>query len=80
MAARKVRRRVGAGRGPKKLQLGLRVDDPIDYKDIELLQKCVGSQGQIFARRRTALTAKQQRRLKVAIKRARHLALLSFVG
>ena len=52
----------------------------IDYKDVELLQKCVGSQGQILSRRRTALSSKQQRELKQAIKRARHLALLPFVG
>jgi small subunit ribosomal protein S18 len=71
---------MGGGRGPKKLQLGLKADDPIDYKDLELLQKCVGAQGQILSRRRTGLTAKQQRKLKESIKRARHLALLSFVG
>jgi len=64
----------------KKIVLHLRADQAIDYKDLELISKCVGSQGQIFSRRRTSLNAKMQREMKVAIKRARHLALLPFVG
>ena len=67
-------------RKPKKLNLDLKADDPIDYKDTDLLQKCVGAQGQIVSRRRTGLSAQRQRTLKKAIKRARHLALLPFVG
>ncbi|NJL33960.1 MAG: 30S ribosomal protein S18 [Chloroflexaceae bacterium] len=47
-----------------------------DYKDIKRLQKYVTPQGKIMPRRRTGVTAKMQRRLAVAIKRARHLALL----
>jgi small subunit ribosomal protein S18 len=47
-----------------------------DYKDIKRLQKYVTAQGKILPRRRTGVTAKMQRRLSVAIKRARHLALL----
>ena len=54
--------------------------DTIDYKQLELLEKCLGSQGQIVSRRRSGLTAQRQRDLKRAIKRARHLALLPFVG
>ncbi|MBP1466680.1 30S ribosomal protein S18 [Candidatus Chloroploca sp. M-50] len=49
--------------------------DP-DYKDIKRLQKYITAQGKILPRRRTGVTAKMQRRLSVAIKRARHLALL----
>lgn len=67
-------------RKPKRIQLDLGADDPIDYKDVELLAKCVGSQGQILSRRRTGLSAQRQRELKQAIKRARHMALLPFVG
>ena len=70
----------GFARKLPKLQLDLKADDPIDYKDLELLNKCTGSQGQILSRRRTCLTAQRQRILKSAIKRARHLALMSFVG
>jgi small subunit ribosomal protein S18 len=47
-----------------------------DYKDIKRLQKYITPQGKIMPRRRTGVTAKMQRRLSVAIKRARHLALL----
>ena len=56
-------------------------DDPrIDYKDLENLSKYLTPQGQIQARRRTGYCSKCQRQLKQAIKRARHLGLLSFVG
>jgi len=54
-------------------------DDELDYKNVELLKKCVGGQGQMFSRRRTGLTAQRQRMLKKAIKRARHMGLLPFV-
>ncbi len=47
-----------------------------DYKDIKRLQKYITAQGKILPRRRTGVTAKMQRRLSIAIKRARHLALL----
>jgi len=47
-----------------------------DYKDVKRLQKYITAQGKILPRRRTGVTAKMQRRLSVAIKRARHLALL----
>lgn len=79
MAMRRSGRSMGA-RKPKKLNLDLKPDDPIDYKDIELLSKCVGSQGQIVSRRRTGLSSQRQRLLKKAIKRARHVGLLPFVG
>jgi len=54
-------------------------DEDLDYKNVELLRKCVGGQGQMFSRRRTGLSAQRQRMLKQAIKRARHLGLLPFV-
>jgi small subunit ribosomal protein S18 len=54
-------------------------DEDLDYKNVELLRKCVGGQGQMFSRRRTGLSAQRQRLLKKAIKRARHLGLLPFV-
>jgi small subunit ribosomal protein S18 len=52
---------------------------PIDYKDVKLLQRFVSERGKIVPRRITAVTAKEQRALSTAIKRARHLALLPFV-
>jgi small subunit ribosomal protein S18 len=54
--------------------------DPIDYKDVDLLRKFITERGKILPRRITGLTAKQQKQLTVAIKRARILALLPFVN
>lgn len=51
-----------------------------DYKDVKTLQRYVNAYGQIESNARTGLSAKQQRQLAVAIKRARHLALLPFVA
>ena len=62
------------------LNLRIPATQPIDYKDLELLNKCVGPQGQMMHRKRTGLSSQRQRELKRAIKRARHLALLRFVG
>lgn len=58
----------------------IKPDEPIDYKDVDLLRKFVTERGKILPRRITGLTAKQQRDLTQAIKRARILALLPFVN
>ncbi len=50
-----------------------------DYKDVKTLQRFVNIYGQIEPISKTGLSAKQQRQLATAIKRARHLALLPFV-
>lgn len=50
-----------------------------DYKDVKSLQHFINIYGQIEPIAKTGLSAKQQRQLAVAIKRARHLALLPFV-
>ena len=50
-----------------------------DYKDFKTLQRFISPYGQILPRKKTSLSAKQQRELAVAVKRARHLALLPFV-
>ena len=52
----------------------------VDYKDIETLSKFVTERGKILPRRITGVSAYFQRRLAVAIKRARHVALLPFVA
>ncbi|MSQ11419.1 MAG: 30S ribosomal protein S18 [Dehalococcoidia bacterium] len=52
----------------------------IDYKDIARIQRYVSERARIDPRRRTGTCAKHQRALATAIKRARHLALLPFVG
>jgi small subunit ribosomal protein S18 len=51
----------------------------IDYKDVELLKRFVSANGKIIPRRVTGTSAKYQRMLAVAIKRAREMALLPFV-
>lgn len=51
-----------------------------DYKDVKTLQRYLDSYGRIDSAAKTGLTAKQQRQLAVAVKRARHLALLPFVA
>ncbi len=51
----------------------------IDYKDVDLLKKFVSERGKILPRRVTGTSAKYQRPLTVAIKRARHMALLPYV-
>jgi small subunit ribosomal protein S18 len=51
----------------------------IDYKDVRLLQRYVSERGKIVPSRITAVSAKKQRELARAIKRARNLALLPFL-
>lgn len=51
----------------------------IDYKDIRLLSRFLSESGKIVPSRITAVSAKKQRELAQAIKRARFLALLPFV-
>lgn len=51
-----------------------------DYKDIKTLQRFIDSYGRIEPSTKTGLNARQQRQLAVAVKRARHLALLPFVA
>lgn len=52
----------------------------IDYKDIELLKRFISSNGKIIPRRVTGTSAKYQRPLAAAIKRARQMALLPYVA
>jgi small subunit ribosomal protein S18 len=51
----------------------------IDYKDVRLLSRFLSERGKIVPSRITAVSAKKQRELAVAIKRARFLALLPYV-
>lgn len=53
-------------------------DAVIDYKDVDMLKKFLTEGGKILPRRLTGLTAKQQRQITQAIKRARHVALLPY--
>ena len=51
----------------------------IDYKDVRLLQRFISERGKIVPSRSTAVSAKKQRELARAIKRARYLGLLPYV-
>lgn len=51
----------------------------IDYKETDTLSRYINDYGRIKPRRQTGTCARHQRRLAIAIKRARHIALLPFV-
>jgi small subunit ribosomal protein S18 len=51
----------------------------IDYKDVDTLIKFITERGKILPRRITGVSAYHQKKLALAIKRARHVALLPFV-
>jgi small subunit ribosomal protein S18 len=53
--------------------------EKVDYKDVRKLQRFLTERGKILPRRATGLTAKQQRQIAIAIKRARQIALLPYV-
>ena len=52
----------------------------IDYKDPEFLLKFVNEQGKLLPRRLTGTSLKYQRKVSIAVKRARHLALMPYVA
>lgn len=52
----------------------------IDYKDVELLKKFLNPHARMISRKRTGVTAKNQRNLAMAIKRARFMGLLPYVS
>lgn len=54
--------------------------DNIDYKDVGRLRRYLTDRGKIEPRRKTGTCAKHQRRLTIALKRARHVALLPFTA
>lgn len=74
-------KRSGKMRRSKRKVCAFCVDkaESIDYKDINKLRKFVTERGKILPRRITGNCAKHQRALTVAIKRARHLALMPYV-
>ncbi len=53
--------------------------EEVDYKDVKLLQRYLNSYGKIETRKRTGTCLKHQRRVAVALKRSRHLAMLPFM-
>ena len=53
-------------------------NEEVDYKDMARLRRCIDERGKIVGRRKTGNSAKIQRKVTIAIKRARHMALLPF--
>lgn len=72
-------RRRGGMRRRKKVCVFCGKDNIINYKDVTKLRRFISERGKILPRRITGNCAKHQRALTVAIKRARHLALLPYV-
>lgn len=70
------------GRRPKPKSCPFCVEkvEVIDYKDVNRLRRFLSERGKIFPRRITGTCAKHQRRLALAIKRARELALLPYTS
>ena len=54
--------------------------DDIDYKDVSRLRRFMSERAKILPRRMTGTCAKHQRQLTIAIKRARHIALLPYIS
>jgi len=52
----------------------------IDYKDVAILKRFLNPNGKIMNRKRTGVTAKNQRKLALAVKRALFLGLLPYVA
>ena len=73
-------RKKGGMRRRKKVCVFCGKDNVIDYKDTAKLKKYVSERGKILPRRITGTCAKHQRARTVAIKRARHVALMPYVA
>jgi len=67
-----------SGRG-RRIGGDVRPED-VDYKNIPLLSRFLDRRGRILSRRKTRVSAKVQRRIVQAIKRARHLALIPYTA
>lgn len=52
----------------------------IDYKDVDMLKKFLNPHARLMSSRRTGVSAKNQRKLALAVKRARYMGLLPYVS
>jgi small subunit ribosomal protein S18 len=64
-------------RDPKEIRKALQI---LDYKNVDLLIRFLTPQGKLFSRKRSGNSQAAQQRLKVAMKNARQLALIPYVG
>lgn len=72
---RKARR---ASEAPRLRGQNIKPQD-VDYKDTAMLQRLISAQGKLFSRKRTGLSADCQRKVALALKRARFMAMLPYV-
>ena len=74
-------KRRGPARRRKKVYVFCgKENNEIDYKDVNKLKRYVSERGKILPRRITGNCAKHQRAITVAVKRARHLAIMPYVA
>jgi small subunit ribosomal protein S18 len=76
-APRRGRHALERGRPRKYTRIN---SEAVDYKDLNLLRRFLSDRGKTRGRRVTGLSRKHQRQLSVAVKRAREIALLPYVG
>ena len=69
-------RRPSGGMGRRRRGRNVLKAEEIDYKDVQLMRRFVSERGRLVSGQRVGVTAKNQRRLARAIKRAQHLALI----
>lgn len=74
------RRRWTPRRGPKMCQFYADKLPTLHYRQTDILRHFISPEGKIMPRRQTGCSAKDQRKITRAIKHARHMALLPFVG
>jgi len=80
--------REGAQQAPRRSRFGrfgakkklVEPEEPLDYKNVAYLSKFLSPNGRIQGRKRTGFSGQNQRKLAAAIKRARIVGLLPFVG
>ncbi len=78
----------GGGSGPRRSKFGrfgakrreVEPEEPLDYKNVGYLSKFVSPNGRILSRKRTGFSGQNQRKLALAIKNARIVGLMPFVG
>ena len=80
MAEEKKKNRAARRNRRKACSFCIEKIEKIDYKDVDLLKRFISERGTILPRRVTGTSAKYQRKLTTAIKRARTMALLPFVN
>lgn len=65
--------------GRKVCRFCVEKTEEVDYKDVKLLQRFLNTYGKIESRKRSGTCTRHQRKVALALKRARHLALLPYV-